>query len=275
MRRLTIFVTAGALITLGGCTQIGLIDSSAPTREVAKQASQGNAEAQYQMGLRFTNGADALQDYPLGVQYFSDAAKQGHTNAQYMLGMAYYLGRGTNVNYEKARHWLEMAAEHNHREAMHYLGEIYFNGYGTERAPAWGIQWIGQAAEMGYAESQYLLGVSYLSGLGSPKSKQQGQAWLRTANKGGSLRAGELLKTLKLSTTGAGAATAHPSHKALEKKYRIRYVQIRLNQLGFPAGAADGVWGPATERAAQRFMKSNPIALNTLIDKLRDIKENP
>ncbi|SEG70854.1 SEL1-like repeat protein [Marinobacterium lutimaris] len=273
MRRLALLLTAGAMMILGGCTQIGLIDSSDSTREVAKRANQGDADAQYQIGLRFTNGADAMQDYPLGVQYFSDAAEQGHPDAQYMLGMAYYLGRGTNTDYEKARRWLKNAAEQHHREAMHYLGEIYFNGYGTDRSPAWGIHWSGQAAERAYPEAQYLLGVSYLSGMGSPIDKHLGIKWLSSASKGGSLRAKELLSKLDQAPISPAFQPSTLGNLQLNKKYRIRYAQIRLNQLGYSAGSPDGIWGPSTERAATDFMGKSPASIERLIEKLRKLKE--
>ncbi|TCK03003.1 tetratricopeptide repeat protein [Marinobacterium mangrovicola] len=273
MRRLALFFTAGAFITLGGCTQIGLIGSSTPTRDIAEKASQGDADAQYQMGLRFTNGADVLQDYTMGLRYFTDAAEQGHSNAQYMLGMAYYLGRGTHVDYEEARHWLKPAAQQHHREAMHYLGEIYFNGYGTDRAPAWGVQWSGQAAERGYPEAQYLLGVSYLSGLGSPRNKNLGMMWLSSASKLGSLRATELINNLDQKRQRQAPPQSTLRNLPLNKKYRIRYAQIRLNELGHPAGYPDGIWGPSTERAANSFMRKTAFSLDSLIEALRKVKE--
>ncbi|WP_432696318.1 peptidoglycan-binding protein [Marinobacterium sp. YM272] len=258
---------------LSGCTQIGLINSSAPTRALAESAKQGDAESQYQLGLRFTNGADVLQDYALGVMHFKDAARQGHTDAQYMLGMAYYLGRGTNIDYDDARFWLEKAASAYHREAMHYLGEIYFNGYGTEKAPAWGVQWAGQAAERGYAESQYLMGVSLLSGIGSSRNQPLGQRWLRSAHQNGSLRARELMKKLNISSTGVTVQGSNLSDSALRNKYRIRYAQTRLNQLGYPAGAEDGLWGGKTEKAARQFMNAGDISLDSLVDALRQKAE--
>lgn len=258
---------------LAGCTQIGLVSSSAPTRELAETAKKGDPEAQYQMGLRFTNGADALQDYALGLMHFKDAAKQGHAGAQYMLGMAYYLGRGTNIDYEDARYWLEKAASQHHREAMHYLGEIFFNGYGTEKAPAWGMHWVGQSAERGYAEAQYLMGVSYLSGIGNPKNRALGQQWLRSAIKNGSIRAEELLEKLELSSYGPSASTSGASDTSLSNRYRVRYAQIRLNNLGYSAGAVDGLWGGNTQRAADQFTGKNATSIDGLISALRQKEE--
>ncbi|GGB87747.1 hypothetical protein GCM10011352_12130 [Marinobacterium zhoushanense] len=259
------FATA---LTLGGCTQLQLLNANKPTQDLAQKADAGDVESQYQMGLHFTAGADIQQNYAQGLSYFRKAAANGHTGAQYMLGMGYYLGRGTAQDYAEARQWLELAAAKHHREAMHYLGEIYLNGYGTRAEPAWGIHWIGQSAEMGYSEAQYLLGTSYLTGIGNTKNRNQGLRWLSIAANGGSLRAKELLKQIdqRPATSRFTAITRELS--ALNKRYRIRYAQTRLNSLGFTAGPADGVWGEQTENASLRFMKRS-ASLDELIETLR------
>lgn len=259
-------------LTLGGCTQLQLLNSNTPTQELARKADAGDIESQYQMGLHFTTGADVEQNYAQGLSYFEKAATSGHTDAQYMLGMAYYLGRGTALNYEQARKWLELAADKHHREAMHYLGEIYFNGYGTEAEPAWGIHWIGQSAEMGYSEAQYLLGTSYLTGIGSIKNTRQGLAWLNTAANRGSLRAKALLEKLSHSTEHKHFTPTTLANDALRKRYQIRYVQTRLRTLGYSTGYADGVWGQQTESASRQFMKRS-ASLSELIEALRKLPE--
>ncbi len=271
--------TATLVLALGGCTQLSLVGAGDQTQSIATQAQQGDAEAQYQLGLHFTGGADVPQDYALGLRHFRDAAEQGHTAAQYMLGMGYYVGRGTAQDYEQARKWLELAATSQHREAMYYLGEIYLNGYGTPAAPAWGIYWIGQAAELGYPPAQYLFGISLLSGSGIAPNRSLGIAWLQRASQGGHLEARALLKKAGLSQRAAGAQPAPASPAHIRARYAARYAQQRLNGLGYKVGTVDGVWGARSRNAARRFLSERSVTAaqptpEQMIPLLRGIAEH-
>lgn len=53
--------------------------------EITKAANQGNAEAQYQLGLRYFNGKGVRRNYAKAAAWFRMAAEQGHTGAQYQL----------------------------------------------------------------------------------------------------------------------------------------------------------------------------------------------
>ncbi|KEA65394.1 hypothetical protein ADIMK_0351 [Marinobacterium lacunae] len=266
--RLTLALALTGTLMLGGCSQLQLIGSTDSTRELAEKASDGDVDSQYLMGLHFTTGADASQDYARGLRYFEDAAKAGHADSQYMLGMGYYLGRGTAQDYPEAKKWLELAAYQGHREAMHYLGEIYFNGYGTQAEPSWGIHWIGQAAERGYSEAQYLLGTSYLTGIGSVKNRAQGLRWLSIASNNGSLRAKELLEQIKQQPRRYSFTAITSDLTALKKRYQIRFIQTRLSKLGYNPGPTDGVWGERTANATSQFMKRN-APITEVIEALR------
>ena len=42
-----------------------------------KAAEQGNAKAQYNLGLRYENGQGVAQDYGKAVEWYTKAAEQG------------------------------------------------------------------------------------------------------------------------------------------------------------------------------------------------------
>ena len=68
-------------------------DRSEAVRWYRKAAEQGHADAQCNLGIRYTNGQEGLkQDHAEAVCWYRKAAEQGHAKAQYNLGVAYENG---------------------------------------------------------------------------------------------------------------------------------------------------------------------------------------
>ncbi|MBI3644961.1 MAG: SEL1-like repeat protein [Acidobacteriales bacterium] len=72
-------------------------------------AEQGNADAQWNMGVRYHTGEGVLQDDAQAVQWFLRAAEQGHIVAQATLGAYYWAGRGVPQDLSKAYFWSVLA----------------------------------------------------------------------------------------------------------------------------------------------------------------------
>ena len=77
--------------------------------ELRRLADQGDADAQYQMGLRYHNGEDVPHDDAQAMQFYLRAAEQGHVTAQSALGAYYWAGRGVPEDLSKAYFWYEIA----------------------------------------------------------------------------------------------------------------------------------------------------------------------
>ena len=60
-------------------------------------------------------------NYKKAIEWFEKAAEQGDADAQYNLGVMYYDGQGVDVNYKKAFECYEKAAEQGHAQAQHNL----------------------------------------------------------------------------------------------------------------------------------------------------------
>ena len=84
------------------------IDISA--EDLHKQAAQGNAWAQHNLGVLYDNGRGVLQDYVKARGWYEKAAAQGNAWAQHNLGALYDNGRGVPQDYVKAYMWLDLAA---------------------------------------------------------------------------------------------------------------------------------------------------------------------
>ncbi|MDC9701727.1 MAG: tetratricopeptide repeat protein [Alphaproteobacteria bacterium] len=73
-------------------------------------AEQGNANAQYNLGLMYHEGKAVPQNDKSAVMWFTRAAEQGNSNAQFNLGLMYAFGYGVPKNYIYAHMWLNIAA---------------------------------------------------------------------------------------------------------------------------------------------------------------------
>jgi len=78
-----------------------------PLKEAVEQ---GDAEAQFALGLMYKHGFGVLQDDDEAVKWFHKAAEQGDVNAQCMLGSIYGEGKGISQDYVQAHMWLNLCA---------------------------------------------------------------------------------------------------------------------------------------------------------------------
>ncbi|MBF1297810.1 MAG: sel1 repeat family protein, partial [Neisseria meningitidis] len=82
-----------ALLSLG-LAQAVWADNVPDFKETLQAAEQGNAQAQFNLGLRYAKGQGIRQDYAQAVQWYRKAAEQGVAKAQYNLGLMYDQGQG-------------------------------------------------------------------------------------------------------------------------------------------------------------------------------------
>jgi hypothetical protein len=75
-----------------------------------RAAEQGNASAQFNLGLLYDNGEGVDKDYAQAAAWYRKAAEQGVARAQFNLGAMYAKGDGVPVNFVEAYFWLDLAA---------------------------------------------------------------------------------------------------------------------------------------------------------------------
>jgi TPR repeat protein len=154
-----------------------------------KAAEQGNANAQYNLGVMYLNGQGAPQDDSQAANWFRKAAEQGSANSQYNLGYMYRNGQGVPQDDSQAVNWYRKAAEQGNAMAQHNLGSMYRNGQGVPQDDSQAANWYRKAAEQGSANSQYRLGYMYRNGQGVPQDDSQAANWYRKAAEQGSANA--------------------------------------------------------------------------------------
>ena len=86
-------------------------DFATALREWTPLAEQGDASAQYNLGLMYDNGQGVPQNYKTAVTWYTLAAKQGNAAAQYNLGVMYRGGQGVTQDYKTAVEWFRLAAK--------------------------------------------------------------------------------------------------------------------------------------------------------------------
>lgn len=108
-------------------------------------------------------------------------AEQGDAAAQYNLGMLYEAGQGTALDYTKAAEWYRKAAEQGHPAAQYSLAVMYVYARGVEANDQEALTWLKRAAEQGEPMAQYALGERYLAGTGVPKDLVAAYKWFALA----------------------------------------------------------------------------------------------
>ena len=84
----------------------------APNLDGVRQAAeQGDADAQFYLGMVYYTGEGVSEDDAEAVRWYRMAAEQGDVSAQFSLGLMYATGRGVSEDDAEAVRWLRMAAE--------------------------------------------------------------------------------------------------------------------------------------------------------------------
>jgi TPR repeat protein len=124
-------------------------EDEATAKEVRKSAEEGNASAQYRLGLLYEGGVGVPQDYRQAKEWFEKAAKQGHVGAQADLGMLYLHGEGAPQSAQMAMFWFSRAAEQGDVLAFAKLGWMYAEGRGVLKDSIQAHMWYNLSAAQG------------------------------------------------------------------------------------------------------------------------------
>ena len=101
-------------------------DYAKAAEELQFLAEQGEARAQYDLGLLYDTGRGVPQSNEAALQWYQRAAEQGEPRAQYNLGLMYANGQGVPQDYARAYFWITLSAaqENEHAiEAKAFLNE--------------------------------------------------------------------------------------------------------------------------------------------------------
>jgi len=154
---------------------------AAKVQQLRPLAEQGDADAQYELGLQYFNGYGVAKNYETATAWFRKAAEQGVAFAQYNLGLMYFYGQGVTQDYREAAAWFRKAGEQEVAKARYNLGMMYAQGKGVAQDVREARAWLLKAAEQGRADAQYSLGQMYRDDEGLV----QAHLWFDVAARGG------------------------------------------------------------------------------------------
>ena len=128
-------------------------------------AKQGNAEAQYSLGLMYDKGQGVPQDYkeaarlyrlsakqgnPGALTWYRLSAKQGNAEAQYNLGLMYEKGQVVPKDFKEAFKWSKLAADQGNASTQNNLSYMYYKGQGVPKDYVLAHMWWNIASSNGH-----------------------------------------------------------------------------------------------------------------------------
>lgn len=223
-------------------TPIGAINGPAASpQETAATlkalATRGDASAQYELGVRYSEGRGLVRDSKAAAQWFEKAADQGLAPAQYRLGSYYEKGIGVERDYAKARSYYQQAAENGNARAMHNLAVLFAEGNDGKPDYAAASEWFRKAADFGVRDSQYNLAILYARGLGVGQSMTQSYMWFAIAAAQGDQDAAKKRDEVATRLDSKDLSAA----KSLVDGFKPRPLKSEANEVTPPRGGWENV----------------------------------
>lgn len=163
-----------------------------------------------------------------------NAAEQGDAKAQYYLGVKYAFGDGVPKDLVQAGEWYRKAAEQGYADAQAKLDVMYANDEGAPKDLAKAFQWYRKAAERGFARAQLNIGRMYIYGQAVPSDEIEGLSWVNIAAAAG----GEYLVAKRAMETHLGSEKTQAAQrrskeilKEIEAAKAARDSTISVNSL--------------------------------------------
>ena len=129
----------------------------------------------------FKAGEKAYQrgDFATALREWQPLAKQGQAIAQYHLGLLYSNDQGVPKDDAQARQWYEKAANQEQADAQVNLGGLYDYGRGVPQDFKMAVRWYRRSADQRNDLAQKKLGMMYERGEGVPKDYVQAYMWYK------------------------------------------------------------------------------------------------
>jgi TPR repeat protein len=109
-------------------------------------AEQGNADAQFRLGLMYREGKGVTQDDKQAVSWLNKAAEQGQAEAQENLGLSYAKGLGVERDWVQADKWFSIAAASGKESAINNqkVVEVHMQPDKIAEANALAKEWLAK-----------------------------------------------------------------------------------------------------------------------------------
>lgn len=166
-------------------------------------AAQGDAQAQYQLGVAHRDGKGARKDLGEAASWFAMAAGNGVAPAAVELARAYEQGAGVKRGPNEAARWWYRAGELGDETARARFLALLLAGETAGFAGPAAVQWLDPMAKDGDVRAILGLGDIYDKGLGLPADFAKARAWYLQAAFAGNAEAKYRLGRLLLAQPSA------------------------------------------------------------------------
>ena len=209
-----LFLFGGSSVVFGDDFQDGLDAAQRQDYKTAHRlwlplAEQGDAKAQYNLGVMYSKGLGVPQDHKEAVRLYRLSAEQGDADAQYNLGLMYDKGQGVLQDYKEAVRLFRLSAEQGNVYAPNLIYQLAKKNVpealqfciqkakqGDEKAKAIlydlskknvpeALQFLVKDAKDGIDEAQNKLGEVYSQGLGLPQDYVSAHMWFNLSGSQG------------------------------------------------------------------------------------------
>lgn len=128
-------------------------------KKAQRFARNGNAHAQFLVGVSLINGDGLDKNLESGFRYLKRASNAGLAQATYQLAVEYRTGTNTEKNHKLYQHYLQQAVESGYKHAQYEMAVSLFHAKKMEKAK----KLLLYSAQQGHMPSWYLLGRILLS----------------------------------------------------------------------------------------------------------------
>ena len=122
---------------------------------VTRAAEAGNAMAQLQLALLYSQGDGVPRSFKSALAWYQRAAAQGEPESQNQMGILYELGEGVAENWDLAARLYQASASQGWTKGQFSFGRAYQFGIGVPQDRQQAIAWYQKAARQGNAEADY------------------------------------------------------------------------------------------------------------------------
>ena len=178
----------------GTCRRAGGRQASRRDRRAGLRAAAaaGNPAAEYEIGVRYSEGRGVRANLELAAQWFERAAKQGLAPALYRLGSLYEKGQGVKKDLEQGPPALSASPPTRATPRPCTILRCSTPRASTASPTTTrAAQWFRKAAARGVADSQYNLGILYARGIGVEQNLAESYKWFALAAQQGDQDAGK------------------------------------------------------------------------------------
>jgi len=238
--------------------------------ELVKKAEAGDAVAQFDLGLCYSEGLVVAKDKKEAFKWITKSAEQGYSFAQSDLGVRYLLGLGVAKDEKEALKWYKKVAEQEATPTtpaqsfkgtyeQNYLGDYYSFTKDYKEA----VKWYTKAAEQGDTQAQNNLGSLYYKGEGVTQDYKEAVKWYTKSAEQGNAEAQRILAVCYEKGTGVAkdekeALKWSEKAKAENKRRRVVTRDEETIDDSTPAMAIASLTDPQKLANLQGERASNP-----------------